>query len=71
MTFNTPEAIIPWILSTKNMWPGIKQQALDLLLILVMSAELERVFSQTKLIVTLTRNRLSLDIIKVLELLRH
>jgi hypothetical protein len=36
-----------------------------------MSAELERVFSQTKLTVTPTRNRLSPDTIKVLELLRH
>jgi hAT family C-terminal dimerisation region len=71
VTFNTPEAIIPWILGIENMWPGIKQQALDLLSIPAMSAELERVFSQTKLTVTPTRNRLSPDTIEVLELLRH
>jgi hypothetical protein len=71
MTFNTPKAIIPWILSIKNIWPGIKQQALNLLLIPAMSAELERVFSQIKLTVTPTRNRLLPDTIKILELLRY
>lgn len=69
--FNTPDAVIPWILSAENIWPGIKQQALDLLSIPAMSAELERVFSQAKHTVTPTRNRLSADTIEVLELLRH
>ena len=44
---------------------------LDLLSIPVMSAELERVFSQAKLIITLIRNYLSDETIEIVELLRH
>jgi hAT family C-terminal dimerisation region len=36
-----------------------------------MSAELERVFSQAKLTVTTSRNRLSPHTLEILELLRH
>src|ERR1700755_2319312 len=66
-----PDSVISWIISKDNRWPGIKQHALDLLSIPAMSAELERVFSQAKLTVTPTRNRLSEHTIEVLELLRH
>jgi hypothetical protein len=67
---NTPDSVIPWILGAENVWPGIKQHALGLLSIPAMSAELERVFSQAKLTVIPTRNRLSANTIEILELLR-
>ena len=63
--------VIPWLLRAENTWPAMKQQALDLLSIPAMSAELERVFSQAKLTITPTRNRLSEQTIEMLELLRY
>ena len=69
--FDSPNSVIPWFLDPSNPWPVIKQQAINLLSIPVISTELERVFSQSKLIITLMRNRLSEQIIKTLELLRH
>ena len=69
--FNSPEGVIPWFLDPSNPWPVIKQQALNLLSIPATLTELERVFSQSKLIITPMRNRLSEQTIKTLELLRH
>jgi hypothetical protein len=43
----------------------------DLLSILAMSAEVERVFSSVKRLVTADRNRLSDESIEVLELLKY
>jgi hypothetical protein len=65
------DAVIDWLIGPENLWPGIRQQALDLLSIPAMSSELERVFSQAKLTITPQRNRLSDETVEVVELLRH
>jgi hypothetical protein len=50
---------------------SIRQQTFDLLSILAMSAEVERVFSSAKLLITPQRNSLSDERIEYLELLRY
>jgi hAT family C-terminal dimerisation region len=45
--------------------------ALDILSILAMSAECERVFSSTKILISDRRNRLKDDIIEANECIRH
>ena len=69
--FGTPHDCIPWLRSRQNPWPGITQHALDLISIPAMSAELERVFSRSKLTVTPLRNRLSDTSIEILELMSY
>ena len=69
--FASSHDIIPWIRSQSNPWPGIRQQALDLLSIPATSTELERVFSQSKLTVTPLRNALSDQTLETLELMRY
>jgi hypothetical protein len=64
-------AVIAWVVDPENPFPGLRQLQLDLLSIPAMSTELERVFSQAKLTVTPTRNRLSDGSIESVELLRH
>jgi hypothetical protein len=64
-------AVIAWVLDPENPYPGLRQLQLDLLSIPAMSTELERVFSQAKLTITPTRNRLSDETIESVELLRH
>jgi hAT family C-terminal dimerisation region len=71
VAFLNADDVISWFINTTTISPGIKQQALDLLSIPAMSAELERVFSQAKLTITPARNRLSEYTIEMLELLRH
>jgi hypothetical protein len=50
-------------------WKGVRQQALDVLSIPAMSAEIERVFSDAKRLITPDRNRLLDSTIECLELL--
>ena len=64
-------ADISWALGPDNQWPAVRQQALDLLSIPAMLTELERVFSQAKLTITPTGNKLSAETIEMLELLRY
>jgi hypothetical protein len=47
------------------------QMAFDLLSIPAMSAECERVFSQTKLLITTQRRRLADDIVEAVECLKY
>jgi hAT family C-terminal dimerisation region len=68
--FASPWDCIPWLRTELNQWPNITQQALDLLCIPAMSAELEQVFSQVKLTTTPQRNRLAAETIETLELMR-
>lgn len=62
--------IIGWWTSMANTYPQLSRMALDLLSIPAMSAECERVFSSSKLMVTDQRNRLKEDIIEAGECLR-
>ena len=55
----------------ENPYPELRQQALDLLSIPVMSAEVERVFSSVKRLVTADRNRLQDTTIEMLALLKY
>jgi hAT family C-terminal dimerisation region len=54
-----------------NCSPSVQQHAFDLLSIPAMSAEVERVFSSAKLLITPQRNSLSQERIEYLELLRY
>jgi hypothetical protein len=71
LAFAETDGVIDWILKEGNMPTSVRQQALDLLSIPAMSAELERVFSSAKLLVTHRRNSLSAESIELLELLRY
>ena len=71
VAFISADDVISWIFEGDNMSPSLRQQALDLLSIPAMSAELERVFSQAKLDITSHRNSLSSETIEMLELLRY
>jgi hypothetical protein len=71
IVFPTVDGVINWVVEEGNMPPSIRQQALDLLSIPAMSAELERVFSSARLTVTHLRNSLSAESIEMLELLRY
>jgi hypothetical protein len=68
---NNVNNVIDWVCSDSNRWPSLRQMMLDLLAIPAMSAELERQFSQAKLTLTATRNRLNDNSIEMLELLRQ
>jgi hypothetical protein len=48
INFNNRDALITWVAGDGDLPASLKQQLLDLLSIPVMSAELERVFSQSK-----------------------
>jgi hAT family C-terminal dimerisation region len=65
------EDLIAWWLKVDNPWRPLRQQALDLLSIPAMSAEVERVFSSTKRLLTVDRNRLNDESIEILQLLKH
>ena len=62
--------IIGWWVSMSETYPRLARMALDMLCIPAMSAECERVFSSSKLMVTDRRNRLKDDIIEAGECLR-
>ena len=72
-TYGTDSADSPisWLLGPENFFPGITQQAIDLLSIPAMSAELERCFRQAKHTVTPTRSRMTDETLEMHELLRH
>ena len=67
--FNEGANVYSWL--KDNYSSLIRRQALDLLSIPVMLAEVERVFSSAKLLITPQRNSLSDERIKYLELLRY
>jgi hypothetical protein len=67
--FNEGTDVYSWL--KDNCSSSIRQQALDLLSIPAMSAEVERVFSSAKLLLTPQRNSLSDERIEYLELLRY
>jgi hAT family C-terminal dimerisation region len=67
--FNEGTDVYSWL--KDNCSSSIRQQALDLLSIPAMSAEVERVFSSAKLLITPQRNSLSDERIEYLELLRY
>jgi hypothetical protein len=54
----------------KATYPKLAQMAYDLLSIPAMSAECERVFSQAKLVVNDTRNRMTDDTVDAIQCLR-
>ena len=70
-TSDTHEGLITWWMNEKNPWRGLRQMALDLLSIPAMSAEVERVFSSAKRLLTPDRNRMNEDSIKETQLLKH
>jgi hypothetical protein len=63
--------LLGWWAKPTNKYLPLRQMALDLLSIPAMSAEVERVFSSAKRLVTADRNRLSDESIEVLELLKY
>ena len=67
--FNEGANVYSWLKDNCSL--SVRRQALDLLSIPVMSAEVKRVFSSTKLLLTPQRNSLSDERIKYLELLRY
>ena len=62
--------IIQWWIDHSTMYPALSKMALDILSIPAMSAEVERVFSSAKLLITDNRNRLKEDIIEACEFLK-
>lgn len=52
-------------------YPRLRQWALDTLSVPAMSAEIERVFSQAKRLITVDRNRLSNDMIEASVCMKH
>jgi hypothetical protein len=70
-TSDTHEGLITWWMNEKNPWRGLRQMALDLLSIPAMSAEVERVFSSAKRLLTSDRNRMNEDSIEETQLLKH
>jgi hAT family C-terminal dimerisation region len=67
--FNEGADVYSWLKGNCSL--SIRQQALDLLSIPATSAEVERVFSSAKLLLTPQRNSLSDERIEYLELLRY
>jgi hypothetical protein len=67
--FNEGTDVYSWLKDNCSL--SIRQQALDLLSIPAMSAEVERVFSSAKLLITPQRNSLLDERIEYLELLRY
>ena len=68
--FSKKEDLLSWWRDSK-LPKSIQRQALDLLSIPAMSAEMERVFSSAKRLITQDRNRLTPDMIEVLVLLKY
>jgi hypothetical protein len=65
------EDVCEWWNKPCNPWKELRQQAFDTLSIPAMSAEIERVFSDTKWPISFDRNRLQDSTIEYLELLRY
>ena len=62
--------LLQWRAET-DLYPQLRQLAFDILSIPTMSAEIERVFSSTKLLLTAERNQMGDDTIKINELSRY
>ena len=62
---------ILWWKDNEHRFPNLAKMAFDLFAIPAMSSECERVFSQTKLLITDKRNRLSDSTIEATECLKH
>ena len=62
---------INWWCDERNVYPELRQMALDLLAIPATSAEVERVFSSAKQLLTPRRNRMKEDTIEMLELMKY
>ena len=62
--------ILEWWQSQVGVYPQLSRMAGDILLVLVMSAEYERVFSSTKLLISDRRNKLGADVIEATECLK-
>jgi hAT family C-terminal dimerisation region len=69
--FRNDSDIFSWWNSEANPHKGVRQHALNLLSIPAMSAEIERVFSDAKRMLTPDRNRLNDETLEYLELLRY
>jgi hypothetical protein len=69
--FRNDSDIFSWSNSEANPHKGVRQQALDLLSIPAISAEVEREFSDAKRMLTPDRNRLNDQTIEYLERLRY
>src|SRR6266498_459545 len=63
--------IIKWWLVQEAVWPSLAKMAFDMLIISVMSAECERVFSSLKLMIIDRRNALKEETIEANECLRY
>jgi hypothetical protein len=60
-----------WLEKTQQInYPNLSKLALDILSIPAMSADLERLFSSAKLLITDLRNKLGMDIIEAFECLK-
>ena len=70
-TFRDIDSAIDWLLDSQAIPHSISRQAIDLLCIPAMSAELERVLSEAKFTVACTRNRMSNTTFEKHGLLRH
>ena len=62
---------IAWWREQQATYPKLAQMAFDVLSIPAMSAECERVFSQAKLVVNDTRNRMTNDTIDAIQCLKN
>jgi hypothetical protein len=71
IVFAANNGVIAHVVREGNLPASVRQQALDLLSIPAMSAELERVFSSAKLLVSHRRSSLSAETIETCELLRY
>jgi hypothetical protein len=65
----TDEGLIAWWMRPEN--EALRQMALDLISIPAMSAEVERLFSSAKRLITPDRNRLTDETIEMLQLLKY
>ena len=63
--------IIKWWLVQEAVWPSLAKMAFDMLTIPAISAEYERVFSSSKLMIINRKNALKKEAIKMNECLRH
>jgi hAT family protein len=69
--FENFDACTWWLEKTQQInYPNLSKMALDILSIPAMSADPERLFSSTKLVLTDLRNRLGMDLLEAFECLK-